>query len=134
MRYFVLSYVTNPTTISAITEIPANTPRPIGNTLNFFPGNAKAEDWEEAEALAAAAEAEEAAAEEEAALSAAEVAEVVVAPDDAEEEELPELLPPLEEALDPPDELEDAEAEPDAAAPDGAAVGVAAVDTVEIPF
>jgi len=31
--------VTNPTTIKAMTEIPAKTPRPIGRTDNFFPGN-----------------------------------------------------------------------------------------------
>jgi hypothetical protein len=38
-RYLVRSYVTNPTTIRAITEIPAKTPRPIGRTDNFFPGS-----------------------------------------------------------------------------------------------
>lgn len=37
-RYFVLSYVTNPTTISAMTEIPANTPSPMGKTESFLPG------------------------------------------------------------------------------------------------
>jgi len=30
--------VTKPTTIKAITEIPANTPRPIGKTCSFLPG------------------------------------------------------------------------------------------------
>lgn len=59
LRYFVRSYVTRPTTIRAITETPANTPRPIGRTDNFFPGSVKAA-WEDA--LAAAAEADEAAA------------------------------------------------------------------------
>lgn len=38
----VRSYVTNPTTIKAITEIPAKTPRPMGRTDNFFPGNSNA--------------------------------------------------------------------------------------------
>ena len=41
----------------AMTEMPANTPRPIGKTDSFFPGSVKAA-WEEA--LAAAAEAAEA--------------------------------------------------------------------------
>jgi len=41
LRYFVRSYVTRPTTIRAITEIPAKTPRPIGRTESFFPGTAK---------------------------------------------------------------------------------------------
>lgn len=41
MRYFVRSYVTSPTTIRAITEIPANTPRPIGRTDRCFPGSVK---------------------------------------------------------------------------------------------
>jgi len=36
-RYFVRSYVTNPTIISAITDMPANTPSPIGSTESFFP-------------------------------------------------------------------------------------------------
>lgn len=34
----VLSYVTKPTTIKAITEIPANTARPMGKTESCFPG------------------------------------------------------------------------------------------------
>ena len=42
LRYLVRSYVTNPTTIKAMTEIPAKTPRPIGRTDNFFPGNSNA--------------------------------------------------------------------------------------------
>ena len=33
--------MTIPTTAKAITETPANTPRPIGNTSNFFPGGSK---------------------------------------------------------------------------------------------
>jgi hypothetical protein len=33
--------VTNPTTIRAITEIPANTPNPIGKTDKVFPGSWK---------------------------------------------------------------------------------------------
>jgi len=33
--------VTIPTTTSAITETPANTDKPIGNTSNFFPGGSK---------------------------------------------------------------------------------------------
>jgi len=52
----VRSYVTRPTTISAITEIPANTPSPIGRTSSFFPGSVNG--VAEAEASAAAAEAE----------------------------------------------------------------------------
>jgi len=54
----------------AITEIPANTPRPIGRTDNFFPGRVNAPSEE---ALAAAAEADDAAAEDAAAESAADV-------------------------------------------------------------
>lgn len=42
LRYLVRSYVTKPTTMRAITDIPANTPRPIGNTDNLVPGNWKA--------------------------------------------------------------------------------------------
>jgi len=53
----------------AITETPANTPRPMGRTDSFFPGSVKAA-WEEA--LAAAAEADEAAAEDDALSAAAE--------------------------------------------------------------
>jgi len=33
--------VTIPTTSKAITDTPANTPKPIGNTSNFFPGGSK---------------------------------------------------------------------------------------------
>lgn len=33
--------MTIPTTSKAITETPANTPKPIGNTSNFFPGGSK---------------------------------------------------------------------------------------------
>ena len=33
--------MTIPTTINAITETPANTPKPIGNTSSFFPGGSK---------------------------------------------------------------------------------------------
>jgi len=58
LRYFVRSYVTRPTTIRAITETPANTPKPIGRTDSFFPGSVNAAAWEE-EALAAAAEPDE---------------------------------------------------------------------------
>jgi len=39
LRYLVRSYVTSPTTIRAITEIPAKTPRPMGRTESFFPGS-----------------------------------------------------------------------------------------------
>ena len=42
LRYFVRSYVTKPTTINAITDIPAKIPRPIGSTEIFFPGIWKA--------------------------------------------------------------------------------------------
>jgi hypothetical protein len=103
--YLVLSYVTNPTTINAITEIPANTPRPMGRTLSFFPGRVKAA-WDVE--LAAAAVAEEGVCEEEAE-SAADVAD---APELA-------LLEPLALAL------EDAEDDP---------VGVALVLTVDNPL
>jgi len=46
LRYFVRSYVTNPTTIKAMTDIPAKTPRPMGRTDSFCPGssNAAADD------------------------------------------------------------------------------------------
>lgn len=36
--------MTIPTTSNAIVETPANTPRPIGNTSNFFPGGLNAVD------------------------------------------------------------------------------------------
>jgi len=50
LRYLVLSYVTNPTTINAITDMPAKTPSPMGRTESFFPGRANAavgvpDDW-----------------------------------------------------------------------------------------
>lgn len=57
LRYFVRSYVTRATTISAITEMPANTPKPIGSTCNFLPGIANGV----ADALSAAAVPEDAA-------------------------------------------------------------------------
>jgi len=38
LRYLVRSYVTRPTMTRAMTERPANTPRPIGRTESFFPG------------------------------------------------------------------------------------------------
>jgi len=38
----VRSYVTSPTTMRAITDIPAKTPRPIGSTDSFLPGTVKA--------------------------------------------------------------------------------------------
>lgn len=41
LRYLVLSYVTNATTISAITVIPANIPNPIGSTGIVWPGKTK---------------------------------------------------------------------------------------------
>lgn len=51
LRYLVRSYVTKPTTINAITDMPAKIPRPIGSTEIFFPGIWKAdsavEDGEE---------------------------------------------------------------------------------------
>jgi len=43
LRYFVRSYVTKPTTINAITDIPAKMPRPIGSTEIFLPGIEKAD-------------------------------------------------------------------------------------------
>jgi hypothetical protein len=106
--------VTRPTTIRAITEMPANTPRPIGRTDSFFPGSVKAA-WEEEE-LAAAAETEDAAAEDDDE-SAADVAGVA-ADVDVPLEEFPE-------ALDVALPEEDAE--------EGAAVGVAA-GTVDTPY
>lgn len=49
--------MTRPTTIRAITEIPANTPKPIGRTESFVPGS-----WNDAagldDAVSAADEAE----------------------------------------------------------------------------
>lgn len=42
LRYFVRSYVTKPTTINAMTDMPAKIPRPIGSTEIFFPGIWKA--------------------------------------------------------------------------------------------
>lgn len=42
LRYFVRSYVTKPTTINAITDMPAKIPSPIGSTEIFFPGIWKA--------------------------------------------------------------------------------------------
>lgn len=42
LRYLVLSYMTKTTTMSAMTEIPAKTPRPIGRTDSVLPGIAKA--------------------------------------------------------------------------------------------
>lgn len=55
MRYFVRSYVTKPTTINAITDIPAKIPRPIGSTEIFFPGIWKAAEVVDAEAEALSA-------------------------------------------------------------------------------
>jgi len=75
----------------AITEIPANTPRPIGRTDSFLPGSAKTACDE---ALAAAAEAEEAAAATE---EAAAEEDAESAADDAV---LDGLLAELPEALD----------------------------------
>lgn len=54
LRYFVRSYVTRPTTMSAITEIPAKTPSPIGSTESFVPGRVNAADDDAAAAAAAA--------------------------------------------------------------------------------
>jgi len=66
----------------AITEMPANTPRPIGRTDSFLPGSVKAACDE---ALAAAAEAAEAADDAESAADVAAVAEELL-------KELPEAL------------------------------------------
>ena len=44
LRCFVRSYVTIPTTNKAMTETPANTPKPIGSTSSFFPGGSKVVD------------------------------------------------------------------------------------------
>lgn len=80
MRYFVRSYVTKPTTISAITEIPAKTPRPIGSTDNFFPGRVKGVAADvDAEAAAADPEAGAALADTEEAASGAAVGVVPAA-------------------------------------------------------
>lgn len=54
MRYFVRSYVTKPTTINAITDIPAKMPRPIGSTEIFLPGIEKADCAVEVDVLSAA--------------------------------------------------------------------------------
>lgn len=42
LRYLVRSYVTRPTTMRAITEIPAKTPSPMGRTEIDFPGTENA--------------------------------------------------------------------------------------------
>lgn len=47
------SYVTIPTTMSAMPDIPAKTPRPIGRTRSFVPGSLKG-GWELEGALSAA--------------------------------------------------------------------------------
>jgi len=54
LRYFVRSYVTKPTTIKAMTEIPANTPNPMGKTWIFCPGTEKADADDDAWFSAAA--------------------------------------------------------------------------------
>lgn len=56
--YFVLSYVTNPTTINAITLMPPNTPNPMGSTCSDLPGTTNADAEADAAALSAALEAE----------------------------------------------------------------------------
>lgn len=92
--YFVLSYVTNPTTINAITEIPANTPRPIGRTESFLPGRVKAA-WDvelAAAALAAEAAAKEAAAEGEDPSELLAFEDAAVAEDDPVAEAEPEVV------------------------------------------
>lgn len=94
MRYLVRSYVTSPTTIKAITEIPANTPSPIGNTWIFCPGTAKAADAD-AEGACSAAEA--------AAGVAPLPAEVFTSVAGTDETGLADIAPPL------PLESEDAE-------------------------
>jgi len=102
----------------AITEIPANTPRPIGRTDSFFPGSVKAACDE---ALAAAAEAEEAAAAEE---EAAAEEDAESAADDAV---LDGLLVELPEALDVALLEEEVEEEVGEEVGDGVAAGT--VDT-----
>jgi hypothetical protein len=59
----VRSYVTKPTTINAITDTPAKTPRPIGRTCTCLPGISKAAAGEADASTAAAAVPEPAAAE-----------------------------------------------------------------------
>jgi hypothetical protein len=78
----------------AITEMPANTPRPIGRTDSFLPGSVKAACEE---ALAAAAKADEAADDAE---SAADLAAVV-------EEPLEEVLEALDVVLVEDDDVGD---------------------------
>jgi len=82
LRYFVRSYVTRPTTMRAITETPANTPRPMGRTDSLFPGSVNAAAWEEA--LAAAAEAVEAVDDAEAAAAVAPGVEEELGREDAD--------------------------------------------------
>jgi len=57
-RYLVRSYVTRPTTMSAITVIPAKTPKPIGKTCSDRPGiwKAAADDVDGAVSSAAVAD------------------------------------------------------------------------------
>lgn len=119
--------MTNPTTISAITDIPAKTPKPIGRTESFLPGRVNAACEVE---LAAAALAEEAAAAEDEAESAAEVAEA--ADEDAPEDALAELVALLELAPDDAEDVAEAEVDPVADA-EPESVGVALVLTVDKP-
>jgi hypothetical protein len=50
LRYFMRSYVTNPTTIRAMAVIPPNTARPMGSTNIFLPGRVNVECVEDGEA------------------------------------------------------------------------------------
>jgi len=114
----VRSYVTRPTTIRAITEMPANTPRPIGSTDSFFPGSVNAAAGA-ALALAAAAEF----------VVAAAFAASVGRLDAAIDEVPPPLLPVLVELAADPVEVEVAEP-PE---PSRLKVWIAEAATLEVP-
>lgn len=113
LRYLVLSYVTKPTTMSAMTEIPANTPRPMGSTDMFLPGRVKADvcvsdDSAAAADPAAAADAEAAVSDSAAAVVAAKVVPAALVVDVAlDESDDTEVKPLTESALPAEAETED---------------------------
>jgi len=121
LRYLVRSYVTSPTTIKAMTEIPANTPKPMGKTCSVCPGTAKAADADAEGAWLSAAEAAAATGEVvEVPPWTAEAGIMVTDPDTAAS---PPPLP-LEPA--DADEVAPAEADADADAAESVAVAVGA--------
>jgi len=121
LRYLVRSYVTSPTTIKAMTEIPANTPKPIGKTCSVCPGTAKAA---EAEAEAAWLSAAEVAVLAEVPPWTAEAGIVVTESGDT-------AAPPPPLPLEPADADEVAPAEADADAAESVAVGAGAATATD---